>query len=149
MDLYHVTARENLAAIAAQGLKPRTYFSSSEELRDYYCSVVEDEGSDPVMLLVDLSEFEPGHCQPDRPGIEEPITIALGKREDEIREAWEASAQTWRDSLEIVQSLRYDDWVPADRLWVCTGLEHVRLSEFLRPEALARSKIRTPSMGFA
>lgn len=84
MHLFHVTSRARLPVIAAEGLKPRSYFAADEDLVAYYKETVEDEGGEPVVLAVDLRDLDAAHFEPDFPGIEEPITTVLGMGEDEL-----------------------------------------------------------------
>jgi hypothetical protein len=74
---------------------------------EYYVSVCDDEGDAGVMLAAALSDFDESLLEPDFPGLEEPVTYSLGKRDEEIWTEWEASGKTWRDSLRIIGSVRY------------------------------------------
>lgn len=71
--------------------------------------------------------------EPDLPGVEEPITGALGRSEAEIQELWAASDQTWRDSLEIIRSLRCPVPIAPERLFVLEALsgEILHLVEYV------------------
>ncbi len=131
--LFHVTAKSRLASIAREGLRAGSYWACSDSLVDYYFEVTEDEGEDAVVLRIDLTDLQQDLLCVDRPGIEEPITTALGLDEEQIAELWDGCAQGWRDSLEIIQSVRYMGVVPAQRLVLMEGgdpivlLDHVCL----------------------
>lgn len=74
------------------------------------------------MLVLDLDRLKAltdgqgASLEADMPGIEEPITGALGRKDKDVWRAWEASAGTWEDSLRIVQSLRCPVVVPPSML---------------------------------
>lgn len=112
MPLVHVTSAKNLGEIAQSGLRTRSYFidpahDSGESLIDYYAETIQDEGDEPVVLLVPEDAFDPALFEADLPGIEEPITVALGMSEGDVFEEWEASDKTAEDSRRIIGSFRY------------------------------------------
>jgi hypothetical protein len=120
--LFHATTRTALASIAAHGLRELSYWSSDDDVCAYYAETIEEDGDVPVVLVVDLDDpiLRSGQdsFEPDYPGIDEPITGALGKTEKEIWAAWSACGKEWRDSLEIIHSLRIRVPVPANILRV-------------------------------
>lgn len=124
MMLRHATSAANLASIQAEGLRARSYWAATDEVLDYYAETITDEGDDVVVLAIglhELLEFAKARglqLEPDHPGIEEPITSAVGKSEGQIHEAWYASPRTWRDSLSIIGSLRFAGAIPATILYV-------------------------------
>lgn len=128
MNLFHATNQDNLSSIAEQGLNTHSYWTSDEDVLAYYVETVEDEapGSKAVVLTIDLAcvaalaEQSSHTIEPDYPGIEEPITGALGRQEEEILEDWEASEQTWQDCLEIVKSIRIPFKLAPESIFVCT-----------------------------
>jgi hypothetical protein len=105
--LYHATAEDNAESCLRDGVTPTSYWAT-EDLIDYYVESVEDDGHEAVVLAVDLSELDEALLEPDYPGIEEPVVFsAMGKRDQQVWQEWEASTKTWRDSLEIIGSIRY------------------------------------------
>lgn len=122
MNLYHATSQDALISIINEGLRNLSYWSDDESVTDYYGETIEDEGAVLVVIAINLDALikHVGELaiEPDYPGIEEPITGALGKSEDEINEEWEASDKSWRSSLEIIHSLRCRSPIPAHLLLV-------------------------------
>lgn len=102
MKLYHVTDRENFKKIFNTGMRPYSYWSN-EDLVDYYSEDLDD----PVVLFIDIERLDEQYIEPDYPSVEEPITSSIGKSEEQVWEEWEASNGTWKDSLNIVGSIRY------------------------------------------
>lgn len=112
--LWHVTERQHLPDILANGLRAGSYWADSKELVEYYQKCVVMEGKEPVILQAPLSsllEFTPG---PDRPGLEEPISLVIGMGEDEVWERWEETSMGWQDCLALIGSIRLKDPVPAE-----------------------------------
>ena len=125
VKLYHVTSETALAGIRETGrLSSPSYWSSLEDMADYYVEVVSDEGETPVTLTVELSDLDESLIEPDMPSIQEPImTVVRGYRgwsrssgEEEVWRAWERTAGTWKDSLALVGTMRYRGEVPLDVL---------------------------------
>ena len=116
MRLYHATLLSNLKTIQTEGLRAGSYWTADLDLLDYYIAAVEEEdgrGLEEAAVLtlelealVKIVEGAGKSLLPDYPGIQEPITGALGRSEADIFEDWEASDKGWRDCLEIVQSLK-------------------------------------------
>jgi hypothetical protein len=104
--LFHATSQSRARSCLAKGVKPVSYWAIGI-VSEYYIETVEDEGDEGVTLEAHLSEFDEELLEPDYPGLEEPITSAVGKNEDQIWSEWESSEKTWRDSLRIIGSVRY------------------------------------------
>ena len=120
MNLFHATSARNLLSIAREGLRSGAYFTSCDDLLAYYEETVEDEGATPAILQVSLLGLAEAALLPDMPGIEEPITTVIGMSEDDVQDLWNSSGQTWRDSLEIVRSLRYASQISPEMILVVT-----------------------------
>lgn len=121
--LTHVTSEDALSAICKEGLRAGSYWSVLAPLTDYYAQTVKDGGRVPVVMRVAADRLLPEHRQPDKPGLEEPITTVLRAcadacTEEEIWALWEGSSKTAQDSIDIVGSLRYAVSVPAEHLEV-------------------------------
>lgn len=116
MKLFHATAEDNLGSIRHSGLSPVSYWTACDDIAAYYCETITDEGKTPVLLAIDLSLLDKSVLEPDRPGIDEPITTVLGLSEEEVQELWVDSPQDWRASLMVVRSLRYRACIPATLL---------------------------------
>ena len=119
MPVVHLTAVKNLEGIACNGLREKSYFidpehGASEALIDYYAETIRDEGDEPVILLISESALDATLFEADRPGIEEPITTALGMSDADVNEEWQASGQTAMDSRRIIGSFRYAGTIPPD-----------------------------------
>lgn len=132
MELFHVTATANLASIAEMGLRPGAYLSGDEALTAYYKETVEEEGAQPALLVVALSDLDSSALEPDYPGIAEPITTVIGLSESEVQDAWSAAAGSWEDSLEIVKSVRYRSPIPVSALRVVVDDETMALQDYLK-----------------
>lgn len=115
--LYHACDASDLDAILRDGLRPGAWLTSSPEVADYYAEGIAEDGGTPAVVETGLDELVAAvgeeMVEPDRPGIAEPITRAIGKTEDEVHAEWEACGGSWRDSLEVVQSIRVMAAIPA------------------------------------
>lgn len=146
--LFHATSIENLASINENGLKAGSYWTNDNDLRDYYVETVEDEAVEASILVIDLRQLQElankanQTLLPDLPGIEEPITTVLRKREDDIHEQWQGSRRTWQECLDIVKSLKCPFDIPSSALRVMEPLSDdlITLTEHL--EALERHRQR-------
>jgi hypothetical protein len=85
---------------------------------------ISDEGRKPRILRIELDALKQAckegnqSLMPDLAGIEEPITGALGKKEEQIWEEWRETKGTWMDSLSIVSSLKCPVGIPTCHLQV-------------------------------
>lgn len=130
--LLSATAASNLPSILAAGLRARSYWTADSDISAYYAETIEDEGSAPVILQVNLQSLDVQFLRPDLNGIEEPLTYTLGMSEEEISESWEDSAQTWQDSMAIIKTLRYDAVIPPVFLSIgLEGGETISLAEYM------------------
>lgn len=135
--LYHATDIYNMDSIAKQGLLSKSYWTSSEELSDYYKETIIDEEKKPVILMIELDDLDTAFIKPDYPSIEEPITTVLGMDEDEVMESWELSTETWRDSLEIVGSICYHEKIDPAKILVMTEYDVMPLLDYVKTNYLA------------
>jgi hypothetical protein len=115
--LYHATSQRNYAKIATEGLLPGAYLGT-EEIADYYAETIADEGEKPIILKLRLADIEHLDLDADHNGIAEPICYTLQKSEEDILAAWEACEGGWKDSFEIIQSLRCMSAIPAEHLMI-------------------------------
>lgn len=136
--LYHATDRLNIESIMRDGLRPRTYFSSNAQLTDYYAETIKDEGGDPVVLRVDIANLDEKFLSPDIHGIEEPIGFILGTTDSKIHNDWNRSKKTWRDSINLIQSLRYDASIDQGLLMI--GNSDNRFLPLVISQYLAKNK---------
>ena len=113
--LYHASPSQNVEAIRTQGMPAGSYWGTYD-IASYYAEDISDNGDEPHMFRVPLEAFAEAHLVPDQNGIDEPLTYTLGMSEDEVQEEWQASGQTWRDSLQIIGSVRYSVPVPASAI---------------------------------
>lgn len=117
MRLYHATSTKNLENILTEGyITHNSYWANNVELAGYYMETIEDEGEQPVLLLIKTNDTDV--FSPDIPGIEEPITTVVGLSDNEVWESWEESSKTWEDSLEIIGSVIINNVLTADRLFL-------------------------------
>ena len=118
--LFHVTDARLVDGIMNEGLRPLSYWSKSEELSEYYRETVQDDGGQPVVLAIELDQLldfvGEADLEPDYPGIEEPISGVIGKSEGVVLREWASSARLWRDSLDVVYSLRCKAPIPSSIL---------------------------------
>lgn len=111
--LYHGTSTAVLEQIKKTGVIKAPVYLGTEEIADYYAEVVaEEDGSEEVVLAINLSDLDVGALEPDDNSIAEPLTYTLGKSEDEVWEEWKEAEGTWEDSLDIVGSVRYRQPIP-------------------------------------
>lgn len=139
MQLFHTTNQDNIDSINSEGLTPLSYWTNDEDILSYYMETIEEEkpGARAVVLVLEIKDAlaacssENEEPQPDYPGIEEPITSAIGKKEQEIHADWQASNQTWQESLEIVKSFRLPVRISPELLCVSKNDDElVSLNEF-------------------
>lgn len=110
---YHATPRANLARILKEGLSAGTYWATDGAVNAYYGEVIADEGDEAVTLRLPLDLLENFQPQPDRPGLQEPLTSVLGLDEEEVWERWEASDQSWQACRDLIGSFRINQAIPA------------------------------------
>ena len=158
MRLYHATLLSNLKTIQTEGLRAGSYWTADLDLLDYYIAAVEEEegqGLEEAAVLtveldalVKIAQGAGKDLLPDHPGIQEPITGALGRSEDDILEDWEASNKSWQDCLAIVQSLKCPVPIESSALAVLEVFTDkvVPIAEHLAElEAHAGKRRRSPS----
>lgn len=105
--LYHGTISKHLPEILKNGFVEKSFFGS-QRIAEYYAEVTADElGGEPIVIAVPLSNFDPNSIEIDWNSYEEPITYALGMKEDELEELWEESDQTVSDFFDIYESVIY------------------------------------------
>lgn len=104
--LYHATSIDNIEGIYKQGIKPVSYWGVFE-IAAYYADGIEEDGQEPHIFKLPISDFDPSLLEPDYPGLQEPLVPMIGMPEDEIWDKWERSEKTWRVSLELIGSVRY------------------------------------------
>lgn len=117
---WHVTSQEALLTIAQDGLRGGSYWTTDENVRDYYMETVQDEGHHPVVLVCRTDQLQAFSPEPDRPGLQEPITTALGMSEEEVWDGWDATDKTWKDCVELIGSFRVKDPLPVSILTLPT-----------------------------
>ncbi len=142
MQLYHTTGADTLEAIATEGLRPGSCWYNSKDLTRYYAETISDKGREPRILSIDIDALKAA-CKaakvsllpdfPDLASIEEPITVALGKKEEQIWEEWRATEGTWVDSLAIVSSLKCPIAIAPCQLQVIDmdSSDEMRLSDYV------------------
>jgi hypothetical protein len=108
-------------------MREGSYWTSDTEVLDYYA----EDMDDCVILVICMRDLDEASCAPDMPGIEEPITTALGKSENEILSEWDASKKTWQDSLSIIGSMRYERPISTDIIIVDDGGEEILLDDYI------------------
>lgn len=114
--LYHGTSSTRVPAILIRGLRAPVYLAS-RKIAEYYAGEdAEQEGGTPVVLTVKLADLDVSLLQPDKPGIEEPLTYTLGKTEAQVWRQWKASKMDWVASLRIIGSCRYPRAVAANAI---------------------------------
>lgn len=124
MKLIHVTAAANIESILSNGLAGPSYWAGDYDLAAYYAETVRDEGDVPVYLEVDVADLDEKLLEPDHPSVSEPIMSHVrglhgwsrSEGEERVLEEWDRVAGTWRDSLDLVGSVRYRGVVPAEKL---------------------------------
>lgn len=115
MRVWHVTEERFVGSIRKSGLRGGSYWANSPELVKYYGQCIEQEGQKPVILEARLADLLDLFPEPDRPGLEEPITCAIGMGEEEVWEQWEKTEMDWKACLELIGSIRVKKPVPAER----------------------------------
>lgn len=120
MKLYHATGKDRLESVMEIGLAAHSCLTNNYDQAVYYCESIEDEGRASTIVELGLNDLVAAvgeeNLAPDHPSISEPITTTLDLSEDEVHEAWEACDGTWRDSLEIANSIVCFVPIPAELL---------------------------------
>jgi hypothetical protein len=107
--LYHGTSINNLKNIEKMGFNEPLYLGS-EEMADYFGleSIEADGGDDYILFKIPLRDLDQTKLEIDWVMYEEPITMVIGLREDDIQEEFDKIDQpTWKDSIEQLQSVIY------------------------------------------
>lgn len=118
---YHVTSTAKLASIRKEGLRQGSYWTISMPLAEYYAETVEDEGEDPIILVMPLALLAEQDRTADHNGISEPIMSVVREisglsTEQQIWSAWEASNQSSQASVDLIGSFVFIKPIPADQL---------------------------------
>lgn len=116
IKLFHATDAANLDGLRTEGLRGPSYWSARDDIHSYYIETIEDEGKDPLTLIVDIDDLLAGLLEPDMPGLEEPIATVLGMREEDIRAAWENGDRSWSACLDLIGTLLYRGDLPASAI---------------------------------
>lgn len=137
-----VVPTANMPGIRQNGLNEGTYFVSSHfpdygKLLDYYAEEV--KGDDPagyVILSVQGKFLSDENMEPDRPGIAEPITGAIGKTNAEVIDSWLRvdGEGTGRDTLNIIGSMQYSKRIPVEHITIESGQEPKPLVDYNPPK---------------
>lgn len=125
--LFHITRQENLARIAQEGLRGFVYLSQCNLVNKYYASTVEDEGSEAIYLAVRHSSLAKTKLAPDWEGVEEPIMTPIRDRsglaqsytQEDLWRDWEATDRSWEACLKLLGTLRYEDSIQPEHLYIC------------------------------
>ena len=112
MILYHATSKDKWTKIQEEGLLPGTYLGE-KNIAEYYAETVEDDGDEPIILAVDITDIPDAEVSPDLAGLEEPLTFTLGISEEEIEELWDETDKSWGACLELIGSVRVHCAIPA------------------------------------
>lgn len=121
--LYHGTTSNHIEDILKYGMKSPSWWGSYEIAREYALNTLDAERGfgAPLIIKKKIDDFDKSAFAIDAPSIQEPLTLTLGKSEEEVWEEWENSDQTWEDCLDIVESVKYTKKVDIDR----NEVEHV------------------------
>jgi hypothetical protein len=114
--LYRAVSRNRAEEALANGIPVGTTFWAVLPIADYYAETVEDDGDDPAILKIRFDALSPDMMGPDMPGIEEPINTVLSSTDSLVYEAWCEGRGGWRDSLDLIGSVRYDGAIPASAI---------------------------------
>lgn len=129
--LLHTTSTDILERLANDGFTGISYWARPGAVSDYYAETVQDEDKQPATVRLPLSVLAAFGPEPDRPGLEEPLTHPLNMTEEEVWEQWEETGQTWQECLELIESIRVRQPIPA-----AIVLEHnPLLAGLIRPDA--------------
>lgn len=112
--LIHITSVGAIEKILVDGIRGVSYWAKEGAVSWYYQALFEDEGIRATAIELPLDVLEQYQLEPDYPGLEEPLTHPLGMREEEVWEAWENTGGTWKDSLDVIQSVRVRLAIPAE-----------------------------------
>ena len=109
-ELYHGTSDLYKQDILENGIQAPSYWGTAEIAAYYAKEVAEEYGGKPLIIKIPLSEFDQSLLEPDHNSIAEPLTHILGKSDEDVGEEWEEVPEpgTWRDSLDIVESVIYN-----------------------------------------
>ncbi|MDU8350884.1 hypothetical protein RYA05_03130 [Pseudomonas syringae pv. actinidiae] len=120
---YHVTSTAKLASIRKEGLRHGSYWTISMPLAEYYAETVEDEGEDPIILVMPLALLAEQDRTADHNGISEPIMSVVREisglsTEQQVWNAWEASSQSSQASVDLIGSFVFINPIPSDHLLI-------------------------------
>jgi hypothetical protein len=113
--LYHGTTASNFERIMLDGgVMEAGSFWGTERIADTYAEEAVDAASDydageeQAIIRVPLSRFNKASLMPDDNSVAEPLTYTLKRTEEDLYADWQKAKGTWRDSLRIYESVRYD-----------------------------------------
>ncbi len=108
--LCHGTSSNKIESILEKGFTGYSCWGSYDMAVYYASACCEEEGGSPVVISVEFNKFDKNLFQKDNPSIAEPITSVLEDDEEDLAEMW-ANVEgegTWKDCLEIYQSVAYE-----------------------------------------
>lgn len=110
----HATDRAKLAQILTAGVSAGSYWAINPSVNAYYEECVADEDQVPITLRLPVDVLENFQPQPDRPGLQEPLTSVLGMSDEEVWEAWEETDGSWQACAQLIGSFKVVQAIPAE-----------------------------------
>lgn len=109
--LYHGTTAARSESIVTNGLpleEGGVSYWGSQRIAEWYATYVADEeGSTPVVIEKEITEFNETLFVADENSIKWPMVFTLDTTEEEVSAAYEGSDKSWQSTYDIVESVIY------------------------------------------
>ena len=104
--LYHGTSSSNIPGILSGGLNGPSCWGSKEVASYFATRECADSGGQPTLISIAIDELDQDAMAIDAQMLDFPVlTDISGADHGMLQAEWEQSAMTWRDCLEIYESV--------------------------------------------
>lgn len=106
--LFHGTSSNRIPGLLSEGFRGRSHWGTKEVAEIFADRECHDSGGRSVLIAIDLAMLDHDFVTVDGQMVLEPInTYAADADDRDLQKRWEASGQTWKDCLDIYESLVY------------------------------------------